>query len=221
RCWQEPLRRALAQPKIRVASAKEVPRSRSLHAAFQALHAFREEQGRLPRPRALADTARVLELARSLGVQQGPLDEDVVRAFASVSAGDLCPMASTVGAMAAQEALKAITGKFLPLEQWLYVDALECLALEGAAGLTEEDCAPRGSRYDGQIAVFGATFQELLGRQKYLVVGAGAIGCELLKNFAMMGLAAGPDGDLTVTDMDTVALSNLPRQLLYRSADIS
>ncbi|NWH78807.1 UBA1 enzyme, partial [Piaya cayana] len=102
----EPLRRALAQPKIRVASAKEVPRSRSLHAAFQALHAFREEQGRLPRPRALADTARVLELARSLGVQQGPLDEDVVRAFASVSAGDLCPMASTVGAMAAQEALK-------------------------------------------------------------------------------------------------------------------
>ena len=52
-------------------------------------------------------------------------------------------------------------------------------------------------------------------------VGAGAVGCELLKNFAMMGLAAGPGGDLTVTDMDTVALSNLHRQLLYRSADIS
>lgn len=52
-------------------------------------------------------------------------------------------------------------------------------------------------------------------------VGAGAIGCELLKNFAMMGLAAGPGGDLIVTDMDTVALSNLHRQLLYRSADIS
>lgn len=52
-------------------------------------------------------------------------------------------------------------------------------------------------------------------------VGAGAIGCELLKNFAMMGLAAGPDGDLTVTDMDTVALSNLHRQLLYRTTDIS
>lgn len=52
-------------------------------------------------------------------------------------------------------------------------------------------------------------------------MGAGAIGCELLKNFAMMGLAAGPDGELIVTDMDTVALSNLHRQLLYRSADIS
>ncbi|XP_059679045.1 ubiquitin-like modifier-activating enzyme 7 [Gavia stellata] len=217
----EPLSRALAEPQIQVASPEELPRSRSLHAAFQALHAFRREQGRLPRPRAPGDAERVLELARSLGPQQGPLDEDVVRAFASVSAGDLCPVAAVVGALAAQEALKAITRKFLPLDQWLYFDALECLALEGAARLTEEDCAPRGSRYDGQIAVFGAAFQEQLSRQKYLVVGAGAIGCELLKNFAMMGLAAGPGGDLTVTDMDTVALSNLHRQLLYRSADIS
>ncbi|XP_053932901.1 ubiquitin-like modifier-activating enzyme 7 isoform X2 [Cuculus canorus] len=217
----EPLRQALAEPKIWVASTKEVPRSRSLHAAFQALHAFHKEQGRLPRPRAPADTERVLELARSLGTQQGPLDEDIVRAFASVSAGDLCPMASIIGALAAQEVLKAITRKFVPLDQWLYLDALECLVLEGAARLTEEDCAPRGSRYDGQIAVFGTAFQELLSRQKYLVVGAGAIGCELLKNFAMIGLAAGPDGDLTITDMDTIAPSNLPRQLLYRSADIS
>ncbi|XP_068275948.1 ubiquitin-like modifier-activating enzyme 7 isoform X2 [Nyctibius grandis] len=217
----EPLRRALAEPKIRVVNSEKLPRSLSLHAAFQALHAFCGEQGRLPRPRAPADAERVLELARSLGEHRGPLDEDVVRAFASVSAGDLCPVAAVVGALAAQEVLKAITRKFLPLDQWLYFDALECLAPEGAARLTEEDCAPRGSRYDGQIAVFGAAFQEQLGRQKYFVVGAGAIGCELLKNFAMMGLAAGPGGDLVVTDMDTVALSNLHRQLLYRSADIS
>lgn len=51
-------------------------------------------------------------------------------------------------------------------------------------------------------------------------MGAGAIGCELLKNFAMMGLAAGPGGDITVTDMDTVAHSNLHRQLLFREADV-
>ncbi|NWH49675.1 UBA7 enzyme, partial [Fregata magnificens] len=102
----EPLRRALAEPQIQVASPEELPRSCSLHAAFQALHAFRGEHGRLPQPRAPADTERVLELARSLGAQQGPLDEDIVRAFASVSAGDLCPMAAIIGALAAQEALK-------------------------------------------------------------------------------------------------------------------
>ncbi|XP_014808979.1 PREDICTED: ubiquitin-like modifier-activating enzyme 7 isoform X3 [Calidris pugnax] len=217
----EPMSRSLVDPKIQVVNPKELPRSRSLHAAFQALHAFRKERGHLPRPRAWADAERVLELARSLGMEQGPLDEDVVRAFASVSAGDLCPMAAITGAMAAQEVLKAITGKFLPLDQWLYFDALECMALEGAERLTEEDCAPRGSRYDGQIAIFGDAFQERLGSQKYFVVGAGAIGCELLKNFAMMGLAAGPGGDITVTDMDSIAPSNLHRQLLYRTADIS
>uniref|UniRef100_A0A8C3PI45 Ubiquitin-activating enzyme E1 n=1 Tax=Calidris pygmaea TaxID=425635 RepID=A0A8C3PI45_9CHAR len=203
----------------------ELPRSRSLHAAFWALHAFQRERGHLPRPRA--PVSPCLAPVRSpwtpatLPGAQGPLDEDVVRAFASVSAGDLCPVAAITGAMAAQEVLKAITGKFLPLDQWLYFDALECLALEGAERLTEEDCAPRGSRYDGQIAVFGDAFQERLGSQKYFVVGAGAIGCELLKNFAMMGLAAGPGGDITVTDMDSIAPSNLHRQLLYRTADVS
>ncbi|NWV59987.1 UBA7 enzyme, partial [Malurus elegans] len=103
-CSHEPLCQALEKPKIQY--PEELPRGRSLHAAFQALHAFRGEQGRLPRPRAPADAERVLELARSLGAQQGPLDEDTVRAFASVSAGDLCPMAAVVGAMAAQEVLK-------------------------------------------------------------------------------------------------------------------
>ncbi|NWX42041.1 UBA1 enzyme, partial [Steatornis caripensis] len=102
----EPLRRALVEPKIQVANPGELPRSRSLHAAFWALHAFQREQGRLPRPRVPVDAERVLELARSLDAQQGPLDEDVVRAFASVSAGDLCPVAAVVGALAAQEVLK-------------------------------------------------------------------------------------------------------------------
>ncbi|NWW34743.1 UBA1 enzyme, partial [Panurus biarmicus] len=105
-CSHKPLCQALEEPKIQVANPEDLPRSRSLHIAFQALHAFRREQGRLPRPRAPADAERVLELARSLGAQQGPLDEDIVRAFASVSAGELCPVASVVGSLAAQEVLK-------------------------------------------------------------------------------------------------------------------
>ncbi|XP_039403624.1 ubiquitin-like modifier-activating enzyme 7 isoform X5 [Mauremys reevesii] len=116
--------------------------------------------------------------------------------------------------------VQAASGKFLPLAQWLYFDALECLPEQGTTLLTEESCAPRGSRYDGQIAVFGADFQERLGRQKYFVVGAGAIGCELLKNFAMIGLAAGEGGSVTVTDMDTIERSNLSRQLLFRLRDV-
>ena len=51
-------------------------------------------------------------------------------------------------------------------------------------------------------------------------VGAGAIGCELLKNFAEMGLGASPEGAVYVTDMDIIEKSNLNRQFLFRSWDV-
>jgi len=50
-------------------------------------------------------------------------------------------------------------------------------------------------------------------------VGAGALGCELLKCLAMMGACCG-QGKLTVTDMDRIELSNLNRQFLFRQADL-
>jgi ubiquitin-activating enzyme E1 len=43
------------------------------------------------------------------------------------------------------------------------------------------------------------------------LVGSGAIGCELLKNFAMLGLATGEGGLLTLTDPDHIETSNLNR----------
>ena len=47
------------------------------------------------------------------------------------------------------------------------------------------------------------------------VVGAGAIGCELLKNLALLGV-----GQVTVTDNDTIEKSNLNRQFLFREKDL-
>ena len=60
-----------------------------------------------------------------------------------------------LGGVAAQEALKAISGQFTPLRQWLYVDAAEA-GPRADAPLPAADVAPTGSRYDGQVAVFGA-----------------------------------------------------------------
>ncbi|NWW94886.1 UBA1 enzyme, partial [Rhynochetos jubatus] len=167
------------------------------------------------------DAAEVVALTREVA-PGAELDEDLLRELAFQASGDLAPVNAFIGGLAAQEVMKAVSGKFTPITQWLYFDALECLPEENKeAVLTEEQCRPRNSRYDGQIAVFGAELQAKLGAQKYFVVGAGAIGCELLKNFAMVGLGCGPDGCITVTDMDTIEKSNLNRQFLFRPWDVT
>uniref|UniRef100_A0A8C9TE48 E1 ubiquitin-activating enzyme n=1 Tax=Scleropages formosus TaxID=113540 RepID=A0A8C9TE48_SCLFO len=156
--------------------------------------------------------------AGSAKVEQ--LDEELLKKLTYVAAGDLAPLNAFIGGLAAQEVMKACTGKFMPIRQWLYFDAIECLPETEGALLTEEDCAPRNCRYDGQISVFGCKLQDELAKQRYFLVGAGAIGCELLKNFAMMGLACG-DGEVIVTDMDTIEKSNLNRQFLFRPWDVT
>ncbi|RXM94282.1 Ubiquitin-like modifier-activating enzyme 1 [Acipenser ruthenus] len=166
--------------------------------------------------------ARTLNQEAPSTLQREQLDESAVRKLALGAAGDLSPINAFIGGVAAQEVMKACSGKFTPLKQWLYFDALECLPEENEElALTEETCAPRGCRYDGQIAVFGSAFQEKLAGLKYFMVGAGAIGCELLKNFAMIGLAAGEGGNITVTDMDSIEKSNLNRQFLFRQGDVT
>ena len=54
----------------------------------------------------------------------------------------------------------------------------------------------------------------------FFQVGAGAIGCEMLKNWAMIGLGCGSEGSAIVTDMDIIEKSNLNRQFLFRSWDV-
>lgn len=53
------------------------------------------------------------------------------------------------------------------------------------------------------------------------MVGSGALGCEFLKNFALLGIACEKEnGLITVTDNDRVEISNLNRQFLFRKNNV-
>ena len=68
-------------------------------------------------------------------------------------------------------------------------------------------------RYDRQELITWWD-QSVLSRSKVLVVGAGALGNEVIKNLALLGI-----GDITVVDMDTVSTSNLSRCVFFREGD--
>eukprot|EP01045_Picozoa_sp_COSAG04_P061804 COSAG04_NODE_31941_length_254_cov_0.651613_1_plen_84_part_11 len=52
------------------------------------------------------------------------------------------------------------------------------------------------------------------------MVGAGAVGCELLKDYAMLGVGSAGPGKIVVTDPDVIENSNLSRQFLFRERHI-
>lgn len=56
--------------------------------------------------------------------------------------------------------------------------------------------------------------QDLLRRSKVLVIGAGALGNEILKNLALLGI-----GSILIVDFDEIETSNLSRSVLYRLDD--
>ena len=56
--------------------------------------------------------------------------------------------------------------------------------------------------------------QEVVRDATVLVVGAGALGNEVLKNLALMGI-----GNILIADFDTIEDSNLSRSVLFRASD--
>lgn len=163
-----------------------------------------------------------------------------------------CPaLVSVLGAIGAQEVIKGLTQLYLPVDQFLMVEGLDTIhpvPLSPTAAVSsstaKEEVEEGGdqqqlqqSKQQQQQTQF--IEQELAGL-KVFIVGAGAIGCELLKTFALLGVGTGgktrllssaqtrslwqqhglENGGIIVTDNDHIERSNLNRQLLFRPKHI-
>lgn len=221
------LKDQLADPEYVFSDFAKFDRPPQLHLGFQALHAFQtRHQGKLPRPYHEEDSNEFLRYVEELNAQNpsilgdAEINKKLLQQLAFQATGDVPGISAFFGGLIAQEVLKCCSSKFGPVKQYLYFDSLESLPKDEDYPRNVETTKPVGSRYDGQIAVFGADFQKAISNLKVFLVGAGAIGCEMLKNWAMMGLGSGPDGSIIVTDMDSIEKSNLNRQFLFRPKDV-
>jgi len=146
--------------------------------------------------------------------------------FSFTAQGVLNPLCAFMGGYVAQEAIKAITQKYTPTQQFFYYDALEVTPhIDPTIDLSSEeifnafldkvDPHEKKKRGDGLRLVVGQSIVDELAHAKLFMVGAGAIGCELLKNYAMLGVGS-KGGSIVLTDPDVIEVSNLNRQFLFR-----
>ncbi|KAG6678009.1 hypothetical protein I3842_14G058600 [Carya illinoinensis] len=219
----KPLREALTEPgDFLLSDFSKFDRPPLLHLAFQALDKFVSELGRFPVAGSEEDaqklTSIVTNINESLGDgRQEDINPKLLRHFAFGAKAVLNPMAAMFGGIVGQEVVKACSGKFHPLFQFFYFDSVESLPTEPVDSI---DFRPLNSRYDAQISVFGSKLQKKLEDAKVFIVGSGALGCEFLKNVALMGVSCGNEGKLTLTDDDVIEKSNLSRQFLFRDWNI-
>jgi ubiquitin-activating enzyme E1 len=214
-----------------------IGKANHLHFARLALWEFQKKHNKLPELHNDGDAEELYTIANGLKEQQQALEDGLkvvdaipdetaegkvryvsnqlckedVKKYSLYARAVLPGFTAFLGGVIAQEVIKKF-GRYTPIHQWVHVDYFELLS---------ETCPMvnlTGSRYDHQISIFGHEFQDLIERQKWFMIGTGALGCEYLKGFALMGL--GSKGLLAVTDMDRIEVSNLNRQFLFRKENV-
>ena len=145
------------------------------------------------------------------------IDENLIYFIFKYSSFNISPVCSYGGGLVSQEIIK-ITGIYKTINQWFRIDFLNIL--DKNIMNDNKIKIEKNNKYIDQISIFGIEVQKKLENLNIFIVGAGAVGCELLKNFAMMGISTNKNSKLIVTDHDRIEKSNLNRQFLFSNNDI-
>ena len=189
---------------------------------FKALMIFLEKNNRLPFPNKKEEHKEIKKITKSLfdninydkslSFEKDELifDEKLLLNICSSSRAEIPCMTSFIGGVVSQEILKT-TGKFIPINQWEIFNFSQYSTI-----IPEKDKNFKNnyirekSRYDDLISVFGEKVFTIIRSLNIFLAGAGAVGCEVLKNLALLGIDSG-----LVIDDDNIEISNLNRQFLF------
>lgn len=191
--------------------------------SFKAIFEFLEENKGLPKLNCLEDAKIIVqktnklfeEVKRENNLRYKELkefDEHIPINISLYSSCQIPCVTSFLGGVIAQEIIKT-TGKYIPINQWQIFDFFEYLPNDNLRNINKKLSF---NRYTEQTAIFGEKIVNKLQNQKILLAGAGAVGCEMLKNLALFGIGSKKGTPyITVVDFDKVELSNLNRQFLF------
>lgn len=202
---------------------------------FEALDTFIKGNKRMPRPWDFDDIDLFVEIVQNLlSKLEISMEEDqkkLVSLFSATCSGVFSPLWAFIGGIVAQEAVKAMTQKFSPIRQvFLYSMEDVCPDIdfkdEKSKQLIKANLGSNQDRYQGLRTVIGDECVRKLSSLRVFLVGAGAIGWELLMNYALLGVGTEEKtenkegGIIIVTDPDHIENSNLNRQFLFREKHI-
>ena len=199
------------------------PENELIFLSFKSIFEFLDENKRLPKLNSIKDAEIIVQKTKKLFEEAKKennlrykelkeFDEKIPINLSLYSTCQIPCITSFLGGVIAQEIIKS-TGKYIPINQWQIFNFLEYLPSDNLRNIDENISI---NRYTEQTAIFGEKIINKLQNQKILLAGAGAVGCEMLKNLALFGIGSKKDTPyITVVDFDKVELSNLNRQFLF------
>ena len=167
---------------------------------------------------------KMIEHEKEIGINNDGYEDNEIQKFEEkkvyniifYSQYNLAPLCSLIGGYVSQEIIKSI-GKYNPINQWMFFDFYDNSYMYGII----KNKNNINNRYHDQICIFGDEIQKKLENLNIFLCGAGAVGCELLKNLSLMGVSTGNEGCISVTDYDHIEISNLNRQFLFNKENIN